>query len=291
LPGDVAAFGGPMGDLSPPPPPPPPPLPPPPPPPLAAAAAAAEEEEKEEAETPPKKKAKKAVTAEDDNAAPEKEVETPAKVTGESAATASDPNPEFRLFVGGLAYCVTEDVLRKDFAECGEIADIKLLLDRETGDSRGIAFLTMADKAGYEAALKFDGQEYAGRTINVSKANSDGKGKGKGKDKGKGKGKDGKGKSKGKGKGPSVKPPDCTSVVVKGLAYAVTSDDLQACFQKCGNGPKNVNLLKDMDTGESRGMAFVDFDDTAAVDEAMKLTETNLKGRAFFMDYSTPREW
>eukprot|EP00440_Ansanella_granifera_P032147 gb/GFBE01034891.1/.p1 GENE.gb/GFBE01034891.1/~~gb/GFBE01034891.1/.p1 ORF type:complete len:151 (+),score=59.24 gb/GFBE01034891.1/:1-453(+) len=150
----------------------------------------------------------------------------------------------------------------------------------------------MADQAGYDAALKFDGEEYAGRKLNVSKANSDG-GKGKGKDgKGKGKGKDkGKGKSKGKGKAPGEKPAGCTSVVVKGLAYEVTKEDLQKCFQKCGDGPTNVNLLTDRETGQSRGMAFVDFDDGKAVDEAMKLTETELKGRSFYMDYAKPREW
>merc|ERR1712217_832433 len=90
--------------------------------------------------------------------------------------------------------------------------------------------------------------------------------------------------------GPGPKPAGCTSVVVKGLAYAVTSGDLEKVFEKCGDGPTNVKLLTDRETGQSRGIAFVDFDSEAAVDEAMKLTETELKGRTFFMDYSTPRE-
>lgn len=78
---------------------------------------------------------------------------------------------------------------------------------------------------------------------------------------------------------------------MKGLSYEVTDSDLQKVFQKCGDGPTNVKLLMDRETGNSRGLAFVDFDDEAAVDEAMKFSETELKGRAFFMDYSKPREW
>merc|ERR1711976_565454 len=106
------------------------------------------------------------------------------------------------------------------------------MMDLDTGKSKGIAFITMADKAGFDAALKYDGEEYAGRKINVSKANSTG-GKGNnGKGKGDGKGKDkGKGKSKGKGKGIGEKPEGCTSVVVEGLSFEVTSEDLKECFK------------------------------------------------------------
>jgi len=239
----------------------------------AAKRAAAEAEagaDAEEEKAPPKKKQKE---------------EAEAEAVGKSEKSVSDPNPH-RLFVGGIAWSVDEETLKKDFTECGEIVDIKLLMDKETGASRGIAFITFKDEAGFKAALKFDGEEYAGRKLNCSKANSDGgKGKGKGDEKGKG-----KGKGKGKAKGPGPKPDGCTSVVVKGLAYAVTSEDLEQVFSKCGNGPSNVKLLTDRETGKSRGIAFVDFDDEKAIDAAMKLTETELKGRNFFMDYSQPRE-
>lgn len=248
-------------------------------------AEAAEADEDADAEAAPKKKKKK--TGE---AAPAEEAKGKTVEKGsQGAADGSDPNP-FRIFVGGIPWSIDEDTLRKDFGECGTVVDLKLLMDRETGQSRGIAFITMADEDGFKAALKYDGEDYCGRTLNVSKANSDGgKGdKGKGdKGKGKGKSKDGKGK----GKGPGEKPAGCTSVVLKGLSYEATSADLQKLFAKCGSGPTNVKLLTDRETGESKGMAFIDFDDGAAVDQAMKLTETMLKGRAFFMDYSKPREW
>jgi len=235
-------------------------------------------------------KTKKAKTdAGDKEEEEEQDASKPAST--EAASTSGKDEPNLRVFVGSLAWSVTEETLKKDFSECGEITDCHLLTDKESGRSRGIAFITFKDEAGVQAALKFDGEDYAGRPLNVAISNKEGnkgKGKGKGKDgKGKGKGKDGKGK----GKGPAQKPDGCTSVVVKGLSYEVTDDDLYTAFKDCGSsGPSNVKVLTDRDTGASKGIAFVDFDDTSAVDAAMKLSETELKGRCFFMDYARPRD-
>merc|ERR1712060_202778 len=103
------------------------------------------------------------------------------------------------VFVRGLPFSVTEEALKKDFAECGEIERLSLPLNEE-GKPKGISFIKYKAQEGVDAALKFDNTDYGGRTIFVSKAGEGGKGKdgkGKGKD---GKGKDGKGKGK-KGKG------------------------------------------------------------------------------------------
>jgi len=108
-------------------------------------------------------------------------------------------NKELEIFIGGLPFSTTEDVLRKDFEECGTINNFKMPYNDE-GNCRGIAFIEYADKESVEKALKFNDTEYGGRHIQVKMCGDD-KGKGKGKDgKGKGKGKDDKGKGKGKGK-------------------------------------------------------------------------------------------
>merc|ERR1711972_1136079 len=97
---------------------------------------------------------------------------------------------EMTVFVGGIPFSFTEDVLRKDFSECGEIEKMNVPMNEE-GKPRGIAFITYKSKEGVDAALKFDGDEYGGRTLKVNVAGAKGdKGKGKGKEKGeKGKGK------------------------------------------------------------------------------------------------------
>merc|ERR1711953_378675 len=105
-------------------------------------------------------------------------------------------NKEFEIFVGGLPFATTEDALKKDFAECGEIVSLRLPLNDE-GNARGIAFIEYIDKESCDKALKFHETEYGGRTLTVKMSgDSSSKGKGKdGKDKGKGKGKKGKSKS------------------------------------------------------------------------------------------------
>lgn len=188
-----------------------------------------------------------------------------------------DQSSQYKLFLGGLPWSCDESILRRDFSECGKIDSLRLLTDRETGQSRGMAFITFTDVAGFEAALKYNGDDYGGRTLTVAKA--EGKG---GRGWGKGKGTSG-------GSGRSLKPMGCTSVIVKGLAYEATEEELRRIFCKCGRGPKNIKILIDRETGESRGTAFIDFDDDGAVDEAMKMSETELRGRAFFVDYAKPR--
>jgi nucleolin len=160
--------------------------------------------------------------------------------------------------------------------------NVRLLKDKDTRKSRGIAVISFTNQAALDKALEYHGTDYGGRSLLVQVAE---RGGGKSSKEAKG-----KGKGKGKGEGPGEKPDGCTSVVVKGLAFSVTDDDLKKAFKSCGGGPTHVKICLDKDTGSSRGIAFVDFDDEAAIDDAMKLNGSELKGRRFTMDYATPRE-
>jgi len=195
----------------------------------------------------------------------------------------ADPEA-FKIVVAGFPYHTDEDTLWRDFSECGEVASLRLLKDRVTGKSRGIAFIGFTSKIALDAALKYNGSDYGGRSLVVQKAH-----KAVGKIKGESKNTNGNVC----GKSPSTdlgdKPKGCTSVIVKGLAYSVTDTDLIQMFQSCGDGATNVKILRDRETGDSRGMAFVDFDSDSAVDDAIKLNGAVLKGRAFTMDYAKPR--
>ncbi len=75
------------------------------------------------------------------------------------------------IFVGNLPYEVEENAIEAAFAEHGTVARVKLLTDRETGRSRGIAFVTMDDFKEAQAAIKaMDGQELGGRPMKVNQA-------------------------------------------------------------------------------------------------------------------------
>ncbi len=76
-----------------------------------------------------------------------------------------------RLYVGNLAYSITEADLRDLFAEAGDVAEVKVVLDRETGRPRGFAFVEMGtDGAATDAIGKLNGREVQGRAINVKEA-------------------------------------------------------------------------------------------------------------------------
>jgi len=74
------------------------------------------------------------------------------------------------MYVSNLAFQVTDEELRSMFAKYGEVTSAKVVMERETGRSRGFGFVEMADKAAEEAMKDLDGTQLDGRSISVSKA-------------------------------------------------------------------------------------------------------------------------
>ena len=76
-----------------------------------------------------------------------------------------------RLFVGGLSWNTSDQGLQDAFTEFGEVADAKVITDRDTGRSRGFGFVTFEDPAAADAAMAaMDGTNLDGRTIRVNEA-------------------------------------------------------------------------------------------------------------------------
>ena len=75
-----------------------------------------------------------------------------------------------RIFVGNLSYQTTEDQLADLFSQVGAVESATIVTDRETGRSRGFAFVEMDRDAGQQAIDRFNGAEFNGRTINVNEA-------------------------------------------------------------------------------------------------------------------------
>lgn len=75
-----------------------------------------------------------------------------------------------RIFVGNLSYQTTEDQLNELFSEVGQVESATIVTDRDTGRSRGFAFIEMEPDAAAKAIEKFNGQELNGRAINVNEA-------------------------------------------------------------------------------------------------------------------------
>jgi RNA recognition motif-containing protein len=75
-----------------------------------------------------------------------------------------------RIFVGNLSYQTTEDQLTDLFSEVGQVESATIVTDRDTGRSRGFAFIEMDNDAAGKAIEKFNGVELNGRAINVNEA-------------------------------------------------------------------------------------------------------------------------
>jgi RNA recognition motif-containing protein len=76
-----------------------------------------------------------------------------------------------RLYVGNLNYRATEDELRELFGAYGEVASVAIIMDRETGRSKGFGFVEFtSDEDGRAAIEALDNKEIGGRTLKVNEA-------------------------------------------------------------------------------------------------------------------------
>ncbi len=74
-----------------------------------------------------------------------------------------------KLYVGNLSFQTTEDELREVFGQYGQVTSAQVVMDRETGRSRGFAFVEMADGAD-QAIAAMNGAQLGGRTLTVNEA-------------------------------------------------------------------------------------------------------------------------
>ena len=75
------------------------------------------------------------------------------------------------IYVGNLAYSVTDNELHDAFAEFGEVSRANVIMDRDTGRSKGFGFVEMPDNAQAEAAINgLNEKDLGGRAICVNEA-------------------------------------------------------------------------------------------------------------------------
>jgi len=75
-----------------------------------------------------------------------------------------------KLYVGNFPFSVDEAQLRELFSDYGEISELAMITDRETGRSKGFAFITFATQQAAEKALELDGKDLGGRKLRVNMA-------------------------------------------------------------------------------------------------------------------------
>ena len=86
-----------------------------------------------------------------------------------------------KLYVGNLPFNTTEADLRELFEQHGALASVNVIVDRETGRSRGFGFVEYDDSSSAEKAQRaLDGQDFGGRSLRVNEANERARGGGGG---------------------------------------------------------------------------------------------------------------
>jgi len=76
-----------------------------------------------------------------------------------------------KIYVGNLSFNVNSEQLQDVFAEFGTVASANVIMDRDTGRSKGFAFVEMSTESEAQSAIeKLNGQDLGGRAMNISEA-------------------------------------------------------------------------------------------------------------------------
>ncbi len=76
-----------------------------------------------------------------------------------------------RLYVGNLSFSTSQAAIETAFAACGEVREVSMPTDRETGQPRGFAFVTMGTPQAANAAIaQLNGMQLDGRALKVNEA-------------------------------------------------------------------------------------------------------------------------
>ncbi len=76
-----------------------------------------------------------------------------------------------KLYVGNLSYDVTQEQLQELFSQAGDVQEIALITDRDTGRPKGFGFIEMTTEEGAQEAIKrFNGMMFENRALTVNEA-------------------------------------------------------------------------------------------------------------------------
>ncbi|MED6114693.1 hypothetical protein PIB30_082866 [Stylosanthes scabra] len=174
----------------------------------------------------------------------------------DGSAAAAESTVSTKLYFGNLPYSVDSAQLAGIIEAYGSAELIEVLYDRDTGKSRGFAFVTMSCIEDCKAVIEnLDGKDFLGRTLRVNFAD------------------------KPKPKEP-LYPETEYKLFVGNLSWTVTSESLTEAFQEYGN-VVGARVLYDGETGRSRGYGFVCYSTKAEMETALtSLNDVELEGRA-----------
>lgn len=164
---------------------------------------------------------------------------------------------EGKMFIGGLNWETTDESMKNYFSAFGEVLEVNVMRDTNTGRSRGFGFLTFKDAKSVSEVLKRE-HFLDGKIIDPKRAI------------------------------PREEQDKTAKIFVGGVGMDVTEDDFKNFFEQYGT-VIDAQLMIDKDTGRPRGFGFVTFDDHAAVDKIVAEKFLDLKGKSIEVKRAEPR--
>ncbi|CAI9296399.1 unnamed protein product [Lactuca saligna] len=166
-----------------------------------------------------------------------------------------------KVFVGGLSWETTEDVLREHFGKYGKIMDAVIAKDRITGTSRGFAFVSFSEASTLDEVL-LNTHTILGRTVEVKKAvprheyNQNRLNK---------------------------------KIFVGGLPANITEEEFKVYFEQFGR-ITDVVVMHDNITHRPRGFGFITFDSEDSVEQVMQKSFHELCGKLVEVKKAVPKD-
>lgn len=187
----------------------------------------------------------------------DEEEEKQEEISGDGSDQAEEKSSvHTKLYFGNLPYLCDSAQLAGIIQDYGSPELVEVLYNRETGKSRGFAFVTMSSIEDCKAVIEnLDGREYGGRTLRVNFSD------------------------KPKPKEP-LYPETKYKLFVGNLSWSTTSESLTEMFSAHGN-VVGARVLYDGETGRSRGYGFVSYSTQSEMETALQvLNGAELEGRS-----------
>jgi len=232
----------------------------------------ADKDEKEEEESDKKENGVKGEESQEEAKEEESQEEAKEEESQEEAKeeqakeTKGEEEEEVELFLGNLPFSVTEEDLKSFFEKYGEIVTVKILIrnNRPTGK----AFIQFATHEEAVKAKEANGEDFNGRSIIVRLSSEPQPERPK--------------RQERYERTPRQSYSNETTIFIGGLSYQSTQDSVNKFFGQCGN--ITAVRIATSEEGDPRGFAHVQFDSSEAVQEALKLSGSELDGRRIRID-------
>lgn len=190
--------------------------------------------------------------------------------------------PSAVLFVGNLAWDLSEDDVWSHFGEHGEVSSVRLPKDMASGRPKGFGYVEFASPADAQKAFDaLSGSELSGREIRLDfSIPRDQQTPRSGQD-----------QADRRAKSFNDQRSAASNILFVGnLAFEASEDDIWALFGEHGE-VSSVRLPKDPESGRAKGYGYVEFAAQDAAEKALAaLTGHELSGRPLRLDYSAPRD-